>query len=151
MKYLYTLARKKNTKKELVCCCQNGAKRSLLERTPVSSRIITERLKSRVRPVSIIQCYAPTSVDETEETFCGILNTTVAKIKKRDIITLMGDLNAKIGRDNKGIEQIVGKHAPGERNDNVERFTELCGNYNLVIEVIFSSQRMSQSCMGFTR
>jgi hypothetical protein len=62
----------------------------------------------------------------------------------------MGDLNEKIGRDNKGIEQIVGKHAPGERNDNVERFTELCGNYNLVVEVLFSSQRMSQSCMGFT-
>jgi hypothetical protein len=44
----------------------------------------------------------------------------------------MGDLNAKIGRDNKGTEQIMGKHEPGERNDNRERFTELCKNYNLV-------------------
>jgi hypothetical protein len=45
----------------------------------------------------------------------------------------MGDLNAKIRRDNKGTEQIMGKHMPGERNENGECFIELCGNYNLVI------------------
>jgi hypothetical protein len=60
------------------------AKRSLLEWTPVSSRIITARFKSRVRPISIIQCYAPTetSPEETKEKFYGLLNTTIAKIRK---------------------------------------------------------------------
>jgi endonuclease/exonuclease/phosphatase family metal-dependent hydrolase len=87
-----------------------------------------------VRPISIIQCYAPTetSAEETKEEFYGLLNTTLAKIKKMDII-LMGDLNAKIGKDNIGTEQIMGKHETGERNDNRERFIELCGSYNLVI------------------
>jgi exonuclease III len=103
------------------------AKRSLLEWTPVSSRIITARFKSRERPISVIQCYAPTktSAEETKEKFYGLLNT-VTKIKKRDIIIVMGDLNVKIGIDDKGIEQIIGKRAPGERNDNGERFIELC-------------------------
>jgi hypothetical protein len=48
-----------------------------------------------------------TSAEETKEKFYGQLDTTIAKIKKRDIIIPMGDLNAKIGRDNKGIEQIM--------------------------------------------
>jgi hypothetical protein len=63
----------------------------------------------------------------------------------------MGNLNAKIGWDNKGIEQIMGKRAPGERNDNGECFIELCGNYILRDwRFSFSSQSMSQSYMGFT-
>jgi hypothetical protein len=85
------------------------AKRSLLEWTRVSSSIITARFKSRVRPISNIQCYAPveTSTEKTKEKFYGLLNTTIATIKKRDTIILMGNLNAKIGRYNKGIEQIM--------------------------------------------
>jgi hypothetical protein len=49
------------------------AKRSLLEWTPVSNRIITARFKSRERPVSIIQCYAPTETlaEETKEEIYG--------------------------------------------------------------------------------
>jgi endonuclease/exonuclease/phosphatase family metal-dependent hydrolase len=110
-------------------------KRSLLEWEPVSSRIITSRLKSRVKPISIIQCYAPTeaSAEEIKDEFYGLLKITMAKIKKRDIFTLMGDMNAKVGKDNKGIEQITGKHTLGESNDNRDCFIELCGNYNLVI------------------
>jgi hypothetical protein len=50
------------------------AKRSLLEWTRVSSRIITARFKSRVRQISNIQCYAPveTSTEETKEKFYGL-------------------------------------------------------------------------------
>ncbi|VDO59883.1 unnamed protein product [Schistosoma curassoni] len=34
----------------------------------------------------------------------------------------MGDLNAKFGMNNKGYEDIMGRHELGERNENGERF-----------------------------
>ena len=45
----------------------------------------------------------------------------------------MGDFNAKIGSDNKGYEEIMGKHGIGEMNENGERFADLCATNSLVI------------------
>lgn len=44
-----------------------NAARSLLEWEPVSERIITTRFASRGQNVTIIQCYAPKNLAETEE------------------------------------------------------------------------------------
>jgi exonuclease III len=86
----------------------------------VSSRIITARFKTGTRPVSIIQRCAPTetSTEEATDKFYALLNTTMTKIKRRYIIILMGDFNAKIRKDNKDIEQTVGRYSRGERNDS---------------------------------
>jgi exonuclease III len=50
-----------------------------------------------VEPISIIQLYVPTKALEQEikDKFYGVLYTSMGKIKKRDIIILMGDMNAK--------------------------------------------------------
>jgi hypothetical protein len=45
----------------------------------------------------------------------------------------MGDLNARVGADNKNVEHIMEKHGLGTTNENGERFSELCSNNNLVI------------------
>ena len=42
-------------------------------------------------------------------------------VHKHDILLVMGDLNAKVGEDNDGHENIIGSHGVGERNDNGER------------------------------
>ena len=39
----------------------------------------------------------------------------------------MGDMNAKVGTDNTGEEEVMGIHEIGKVNDNAERFKELCG------------------------
>ena len=44
----------------------------------------------------------------------------------KDITTLMGDFNAKIGMDNMGFEEIMGTHGQGQMNENDERFADLC-------------------------
>ncbi|XP_072020278.1 craniofacial development protein 2-like [Amphiura filiformis] len=46
-------------------------------------------------------------------------------------MTLMGDLNDKVGEDNEGCE--MGKHGLGVRNDNGERLVDFCNLNNLVI------------------
>ncbi|GFR60171.1 craniofacial development protein 2 [Elysia marginata] len=45
----------------------------------------------------------------------------------------MGDLNAKVGSDNTGFEEYMGKHGLGVRNQNGERFLDFCIGNNLVI------------------
>ncbi|GFR97755.1 craniofacial development protein 2 [Elysia marginata] len=51
----------------------------------------------------------------------------------KDITIVMGDLNAKVGSDNTGFEEYMGKQGVGARNQNGERFLEFCIGNNLVI------------------
>ena len=39
-------------------------------------------------------------------------------VNKHDILLVMGDLNAKVGEDNEGCENIIESHGVGERNYN---------------------------------
>ena len=39
---------------------------------------------------------------------------------------VMGDFNAKIGSDNRGYEEFMGRQGLGEMNEDRERFAELC-------------------------
>ncbi|KAK9680140.1 Endonuclease-reverse transcriptase [Popillia japonica] len=126
-------------------------RKSLLEWKPISDRILTVRMKSSVRLITIqcyaptvrmkssvrlitIQCYAPTEVSEEEpkDVFYQELST-LQKVKNGDIIILMGDLNAKVGSNNEEYENIMGQHGLGQRNSNGERLIELCMEHDLII------------------
>ncbi|VDP83520.1 unnamed protein product [Schistosoma mattheei] len=53
------------------------------------------------------------------------------------------DLNAKVGIDNTGYEDIMGRHGLGEKNENGERFANLCAFNKLVIGgTIFPHKRI---------
>lgn len=45
----------------------------------------------------------------------------------------MGDLNAKVGSDNKNFERVMGSEGSGVQNDNGERLVEWCGFNNMII------------------
>ena len=49
------------------------------------------------------------------------------------IAIVVGDLNAKVGVGNSGVEYIVGRHGVGIRNDNGGRFVDFCSTHHLVI------------------
>ena len=63
---------------------------------------------SFIRNIAMIQCYAPTAVAEEDERqeFYVQLSEVLRKQKRRDIIILGGDLNAKVGQENEGLEHI---------------------------------------------
>lgn len=111
------------------------ASRGLMEWHPVSERIISARFKSKIRNVTIIQCYAPTesTIYAEKEAFYDQLTQAINSVPKKDICIVMGDLNAQIGSDNEQIEHIMGKHALGSMTENGELFTEFCGIHDLVI------------------
>nr|CAH8840894.1 unnamed protein product [Trichobilharzia regenti] len=50
-----------------------------------------------------------------------------------DIRILIGDMNAKLGGDNRGRELTMGREALGEMNNNGELFSDFCGFNDLVI------------------
>jgi len=114
---------------------QKGLERSLLEWKPVSSRLMSVRLKSKHINTTILQCYAPTndSSDEDKDDFYSQLQTETETAPQHDLIIVMGDLNAKVGQDNTDYERVMGKHGVGIRNDNGERLVEFCAMNNLVI------------------
>lgn len=112
-----------------------AAYKGLMEWQPINERIITARFKSQLRNVTIIQCYAPTEVTQyaAKEAFYEQLTDTLNRVHKKDVVLLLGDMNAQIGSDNGEIEHIMGKHALGSMTENGELFTEFCDIQDLVI------------------
>ena len=121
---------------------------ALLSWEPVSPRLLTARFNSKGRKVTIIQCYAPTNVAETQEkeTFYDQLQAAMDKLPRRDLKILMGDLNARVGADNTNRELIMGKHGVGIQNENGELLTEFCIFNNLVIGgTVFQHKRIHKT------
>lgn len=103
------------------------AKRSLLEWQPVLSR---------ARPVIIVHSYAPTIVGkegEEKERFYDGLQRTLDRLRKRDILIGVGDLNAKVREENQGLENIMGNYGIGTRNVTGEWLIDLSSSFALVI------------------
>ncbi|VDP32974.1 unnamed protein product [Schistosoma curassoni] len=88
------------------------------------STIIKASFKTKKEgiPMNIIQCYAPTNDtnDDIKDQFYERLESIIEKCPRKDLIILMGDLNAKVEIDNTGYEDIMGRHGLGERNKNGE-------------------------------
>ncbi|CAH8462687.1 unnamed protein product [Schistosoma guineensis] len=114
------------------------------------SRIIKASFKTKKEGILmyIIQCYAPTndSNDEIKDQFYERLQSIIEKCPRKNLTILMGDLNAKVGIDNTGYEDIMGRHGLGERNENGERFANLCAFNKLVIGgTIFPHKRIHKA------
>ncbi|VDP30831.1 unnamed protein product [Schistosoma mattheei] len=98
--------------------------------------------------MNIIQCYATTndSNDDIKDQFYERMQSIMEKCPRNDLTILMGDLNAKVGIDNTGYENIMGRHGLGERNENAERFANLCAFNKVVIGgTIFPHKRIQKA------
>jgi uncharacterized protein (UPF0261 family) len=106
-----------------------------MEWSPISERIMIAHFKTKIRSLTIIQYYAPMEVTEKykKEEFYHQLSETVTTFKKRNVIIMMRDMNAKIGSNNEGMEHVMGRHGIGNMHENGELFNDLCANYDLVI------------------
>ncbi|VDP75021.1 unnamed protein product [Schistosoma mattheei] len=114
---------------------------------PESSKHHSKQKKEGIT-MNITQCYAPTndSNDDIKDQFYGRLQSIIAECQRRDLTILMGDLNAKVGIDDTGYEDIMGRHGLGERNENGERFVNFCVFNKLVIGgTIFPHKRVHKA------
>jgi hypothetical protein len=56
-------------------------------------------------------------------------------VPRRDILIILGDFNARLGVENKGVEQVMGNCAMNEKqNTNGEKLLEFCLINNLIIQ-----------------
>ena len=113
------------------------AQRALISWEPVNSRIITAKFQTTHKKINlqVVQCYAPTNDadDESKEHFYNQLYHILETKKGKDILILMGDMNAKIGGNNNGFELSMGRQGLGTMNANGERFAAACADNSLVI------------------
>lgn len=54
-------------------------------------------------------------------------------VNKKDILIVMGDLNAKVGCNNLGLEQVMGQHGMGISDNNGELLVDFCADNELII------------------
>ena len=80
-----------------------------------SERLMKVRLQIDGRWVTLIQVYAPIddSVEEMKSSFYMSLEEMIACVSKRDHLVLMGDLNARVGRDVSTWREVIGRHGEG--------------------------------------
>ena len=101
--------------------------KTLLQWQPINDRLITARFNSKFCKLTIIQCYAPTNEAEEDDKndFYDQLQAVFDQVP-RHMILVIGDLKAKVGTDNANIEQVIGKHGCGIRNENGEQLIDFC-------------------------
>ena len=111
------------------------AGKSLKEWEPISEQIISARFESKCQNTAIIQVYAPTNEAEEEEKedFYHQLQSAYNNRKARDLTMVIGDLNTKVGSDNRNWEASMGTHGEGVINENSEMFCAFCASNRLVI------------------
>ncbi|VDP26760.1 unnamed protein product [Schistosoma mattheei] len=91
------------------------------------SRIIKASFKTKKEgTMNIIQCYAPTndSNDDIKDQFYERLRSTIEKCPRNDLTILMGDLNAKVGIDNTGYGDMMGRN--GLTGREKRRWGKIC-------------------------
>ena len=130
------------------------AKKALIGYNPVSSRVITARFDAMPCKITVIHACAPTtaSSDEDIEGFYSILEDTLAKVHKKDIINITGDWNAMIGSDNTGWKSVMGRYGYGDRNERRERLLEFAAIHSQYIgNARFGQKATAKMDLGITR
>ncbi|WP_353805814.1 endonuclease/exonuclease/phosphatase family protein, partial [Acinetobacter baumannii] len=103
---------------------------------PVSSRLITIRLRAGSFSITIIQAYAPTSDydDSKVEDFFENLQAVLDQVPRKDIVREQSNLNVKIGQDAyHHCGDTCGLHCNNETNDRGLRLLEFARYNNLVL------------------
>ena len=79
--------------------------------------------------------YAPTddSGQEIKDSFDESLEEMIVNVPKWDHLVLMGDLNARVGRDVETWGEVIGRHGEETKNDNGQRLLRLCIMNELII------------------
>ena len=112
---------------------------SLMDQIERPARINDHIMKVRIplscrRYLSIISVYVPTlqASEDTLNSFYGALCSAVTSIPREENLILLGDFNARVGREHTTWEAL-GHHGIGKMNSNGLRLLELCSECNLVI------------------
>ena len=110
----------------------------------VNDRIMTMRIPLTKKVyATLISVYAPTmtSPDDTKENFYNQLRKTLRDIPHHDKLILIGDFNARVGRDYEKWPRVIGRHGVGNCNANGELLLALCSEFEILLTNTVFKQR----------
>ena len=112
------------------------AEQALMGFQPISSRIATLRIRAQWFNITMICVHANTNETEGEvkDEWYEQLQEVLDKVPKHDLTILLGDLNAKVGREIEAFQGVLGRHSlRPHSNDNGIRLATLAMHNNFVI------------------
>ena len=84
-------------------------------------------------------------------TFMKLL-VVLEQVPRRDVNIVMGDMNAMVGTDNTGREEVMGRHGKrAEMDENGERWADFCQVNELVIGGTLFPHKVSQEELDVSR
>ena len=116
------------TKLQGVALLLNSAmSKALISWTPISSRLLTARLRHKHGALTVVVAYVPSEAADTKskDVFYDQLFATISSAFPHDLLFVLGDLNAKTGSDRVRFPDVVGNYGSGTVNDNSERMLSL--------------------------
>ncbi|XP_063897949.1 uncharacterized protein LOC135118842 [Helicoverpa armigera] len=102
----------------------------------ISDRIITLRLHlPNDNYLNVISVYAPTmsNEDSVKDQFYEELSQCLTSIRSSEQILLLGDFNARVGRDSESWPGVIGNNGVGNMNSNGQLLLTLCAQFDLTI------------------
>ena len=104
----------------------------------ISDRIMTLRMKMDTEKelyTTLISAYAPTltNPDDVKEHFYDDLRRVLTKVPPNDKLLLLGDFNARVGRNVDAWQHVIGHHGMGNVNSNGLLLLTLCSEFQLTI------------------
>ena len=102
----------------------------------ISARLMKLRIPlTNNRHITLFSCYAPTlqSDEEDKDVFYSCLDEEIRRVRSSDKILILGDFNARVGRNNIPWPNIMGSHGLGNLNPNGHRLLTLCAQNELFI------------------
>ena len=115
---------------------------------PISSRLMTVRLRASTFNTTIIQVYEPTSAsyDDSEvDEFYRELQSLVDQTPKQDILVVQGDWNVKVGEDaQEDWKEVCGPFCNTETNDRGLKLLDFATFNNLVLANTLGNHKLSR-------
>ena len=105
-------------------------------RVGINERLMKLRLSlTKSRHLTIISAYAPTltNSDETKEKFYADLDQLIRSTSPNDKLLIMGDFNARLGKDQASWKRILGSQGVGKINSNGLLLLSKCAEHELFI------------------
>ena len=102
----------------------------------VNDRLMTIRIKLRGnRYLTLVSVYAPTLTNDdlTKELFYENLEKTINETPAEDKLIVLGDFNARVGKDAASWKGVLGLHGVGKENSNGILLLSKCAQHQLSI------------------
>lgn len=90
---------------------------------------------ARGKFATIVSVYAPTltNPEETKNKFYEDFHAVINAVPNADKLIILGDFNARVGRDTSTWEGVIGKHGVGKCNSNGLLLLQTCAEHGLLI------------------